>query len=96
MGKIVKTEKYQRGLFGWIFQIMFIAFNCLMFAIVVVMWIGVSQITPDPSDTQHLNYAIAVSGTMALSVPWLLGNIILGLLVHFTSGRKVILREELP
>jgi hypothetical protein len=38
MPKIVRTEYYQRGIFGWLFRIVFWAFNLLMLAWIASYW----------------------------------------------------------
>jgi len=90
---VIRRERYQRGIFGWIFKLLFIAFNVFMFAVLVVLWVGANQTPTDPRDTMHVGAAITAGATMMLAIPWVLGDIILGLLTYFTRGTKVIVEE---
>jgi hypothetical protein len=38
MAKIVRTERYRRGLFGWLFRIVIWTFNLIMLAWVATYW----------------------------------------------------------
>ncbi len=90
---IVRREKRQRGFFGWVFLLMFIAFNLLM-----VLWIGSYWSTlaerVATSDAEQVGKAIGGTiGTGMLLTLWAIGDIILGIFVLLSRGQKIIIEE---
>lgn len=93
MGKTTRIEKRQRGIFGWLFLIIFWGFNAIMafglFAGLSETTIQGAQLTSEAEQAGHaIGTAIGVS--MILSI-WLFGALILGLFVWLTAGKKVII-----
>jgi hypothetical protein len=90
---IVRREKYERTAFGKLIKWAFIAFNVLM-----IIWIvsGLSAISNMQVHStaeragQVIGSAIGISWLLSL---WAAGDIILGILVAFTRGDKVITEE---
>ena len=94
MSTIVRTEKYQRGVFGTVFKWAFIAFNILMVAWLVTGMNSVSQMTAN-SDAARAGHAIGatIAFSMVLGI-WMMGDIILGVLVLLTRGDKIVVEQS--
>lgn len=98
MPKIVRTERYQRGVFGWLFRIVFWLFNLLMLAWIASYWGILSGTHFDGAHSQAAKTGMAIGGTIGtgvIMVFWAMGAFILGLLVLFTRGRKTIIEEQI-
>jgi hypothetical protein len=96
MATIVRTEKRKRGFFGWIFLIIFWAFNALM-AVAVFGAIGQgaadnAQYTDDLYRGAHAA-GTAIGAGMLISL-WFFIAAILGLFVLLTRGTKVIIETS--
>jgi hypothetical protein len=93
MTRIIRTERYKRGIFGWIFKILFIAFNVFMLvAFSSTIW---TMSHYAPAD-MYSNPGAALGLTMGYGLilfVWALASFILGLLSYFTRGKKVIIEE---
>jgi hypothetical protein len=93
VASIVRREKYERTAFGKLIKWGFIAFNVLM-----IIWIvsGLSAISNMQVHStaeragQVIGSAIGISWLLTL---WAAGDIILGILVAFTRGDKIITEE---
>jgi Kef-type K+ transport system membrane component KefB len=98
MAKIVRTERYRRGLFGWLFRIIFWTFNLIMLAWVATYWGALSGVHVDGPHAEATRVGTAIGGTIGtgvIMVFWAMGAFILGLLVLFTRGRKTIIEERI-
>jgi hypothetical protein len=87
MPKIVRTERYRRGVFGWLFRIVFWAFNVIMFAWIAIYWNILSGLHLDSAHPQAAKVGTAIGGTIGTGVImffWVMGAFILGMLVLFT------------
>jgi hypothetical protein len=82
MTKTLTVRK--RGFFGWIFLILFLAFNAYMAAAIAFgIW-------------QRWIHGIGITETMVfgtLVVVWCIGSVILGLLALLTRGSKSVTTE---
>lgn len=92
MASTVRTERYRRGFFGWIFLILFWGFNALM---AYATFVGLSGSAEDmaqlTTDAEKAGYAAGTAiGASFILIVWAAGALILGLFVMFTRGRKVI------
>jgi len=92
MATTVRIEKRQRGLFGWVFLVLFWGFNALM-AVGLFRGLADNAATIDTltDDAQRAGAAIgtALGAGMVLTI-WMAGAVILGLCVLLTRGRKII------
>lgn len=93
MATIVRTERRKRGIIGWFFLLVFLAFNALMLAWLIgagnLMGESAAGLTSDAEKAGHaIGAALGVG--MILSI-WAAGDIILGLFVLLTKGRKTII-----
>jgi hypothetical protein len=93
MARIIRKETRKRGFFGWLFLLAFIGFNVLMIAWLVQYWSTLSQMTAT-SDAEKVGAAIGgtIGSGMILTL-WALGDVILGIIVLLTRGRKTIIEE---
>ena len=92
----MKERRGPRSLFGKLVKFIFIAFNILM---VLWMFAGVDSATEDystlGSDAEKAGAAIGTGlGVMFLLFIWGVGDLILGLMVLFTRGEKIIISRE--
>ncbi len=93
MTKIIRRETRKRGFFGWIFLLLFIAFNLIMLAWLVSYW---NVLSNSAATTDAEKVGTAIGGTIGsgiLLAVWALGDIILGLFVLLTRGRKTIIER---
>ncbi len=89
-------ERYRRGPIGWLMRILFWGFNALMaFALIVGIAGNAERATQITDASTRAGYwAGTWLGVAILLIVWAAGAIILGLLSHFTRGRKEILDVE--
>lgn len=92
----VTVEKRRRGPFGWAVAALFWGWNAYM-AYAVIRGVGGSaeryaQATTDAA--QAGTAAGATIATGALLVLWAVGTVILGAMVAFTRGKKVVTTRE--
>lgn len=86
-------EKRKRGFFGWIFLLLFIAWNLLM-----LLWlVGAMNSGPDTSQMSEAQRTSAALGTglgvVIILVIWALGSVVTGLLALLTRGSKTIVKK---
>lgn len=89
MAKITRMETRKRGILGWLFLVLFVAFNFVMANWLFIYLDG----APDPPRPGSiLGNTI---GTMVLLMGWLVGNVILGICLMVTPGKKIIVEERI-
>lgn len=76
-------EKRRRGIIGWIFLLIFWAYNALMLYSIAV---GVAS-----SGASGASAGFAI---MVWLVFWAAGAVILGLMAHFTRGKREMVETE--
>lgn len=97
MSTIIRTERYRRGIFGWIFRIAFIAFNLMMIAYLAVAYTilhGAAQGGDEHAKNMATGTGLGI--TFIALVFWALGSFVLGMLSYFTRGKKVIVETTKP
>jgi hypothetical protein len=82
MSERVTEIKRQRGVFGWLFVLLLIAFN------LAVAYGFYKNLTGAGAGTKR-----GEDGIVALVMVWVMGDIILGLLVLLTKGKTVITKR---
>lgn len=92
MARTVRIEKRRRGIFGWIFLLLFWGFNLLM---AWAFFAGIAAMSDAPAPVSEAEKAGAAIGTalgisMILGI-WGMGALILGLFVMFTRGPKTVI-----
>ncbi|RWI90520.1 MAG: hypothetical protein EOR22_23545 [Mesorhizobium sp.] len=95
MPHIERIEKRKRGFFGMVFWWMFLAFNILMGLWMFAGIKGVSEQYHATTDAAS-HVGTAIGGTVAVGVLlwiWVFGDIILGLLVVLSRGKKVTIER---
>ena len=93
--RVKQIEKRRRGPFGWIVAILFYGFSIVMILMMALTWVGVGSVGDSFDDASVA--AIGVAGffsTVALIWFWLFGAIILGIMMFFTRGKKIILTRD--
>jgi hypothetical protein len=92
MPTTTRIEKHKRGFFGWIFLLLFWAFNAVMLFSVLAGISGTAEHSATlTNDAERAGAAIGTAlGLGFLLSVWMAGAVILGLFVLFTRGRKVI------
>lgn len=94
MATTIRTEKYQRGVFGTLIKWIFIAYNVLMLIWLIGGIASVSSIQAN-SDAERAGAAIgATIGVSMILTLWFFGAVILGLFTLLTRGNKVIVEES--
>lgn len=98
MATVVRIERRKRGIFGWLFLILFWGFNLLM-GISILAGISDSGTAMQglASDAERAGYAAGTAiGVSFLVILWAAGSLILGLFVLLTRGSKVITEQVQP
>ena len=89
-------ERRRRGVFGWIFLLLFWGWNGLMgWALFAGLSKNSEAYVRLTSDVERAGAAIgtAIGSSMVLTI-WALGAIILGLAVYFSRGRREMIEVE--
>lgn len=87
----IQIETRQRSFGGKLIKWLFIAFNILMIIWLVTGLNSAGQGYSKMSQAEQAGTAIGAGiGVMLISVIWVLGDIILGLAVLLTRGKKII------
>lgn len=95
MTQIVRTDVRKRGFFGKMVKALFIVFNILMIVWLFSYWVQAGNIINGASD-HHFKTGAEIGttlGTTFIVFFWALGDIILGLFVLLTRGKKLIIEE---
>lgn len=94
----IQVEKRKRGIFGWIVAILFWGFNALMVAWVASYWGSLGGLHGQSEDQFEQAGAVigGTIGTGMLFAFWFFGAVILGLMMFFTRGKKVVTTQEIP
>lgn len=95
MTKTIQVEKRKRGIFGWIFLLIFWVFNAAMLTAVIVGMGGSAEhaaTLSSEAEKAGAGIGMVLGLGMLLSV-WVMGDIILGVLVLLTRGKKIITTE---
>jgi len=93
MARIIRKETRRRGIFGWIFLLLFWGFNILM---ALWMFYGLKAVTEVEVSSSAEAAGRAIGGTIGAGMIifiWVGGAIILGLFTLLTRGSKTIIEE---
>jgi uncharacterized membrane protein len=90
--RIIRTERRRRGFFGWLFLLVFLAFNLLMLLSVIAGLNAVSEGMAPATEAEKAGAAIgtAIGISMLLGI-WAMCAFILGLFVLLTRGAKTVI-----
>ena len=95
MAKIVRTVKHVRGPFGQIIKWVFIIFNVVMAIWLFGYWVEVAPLLHTGSEAHQTGASIGVTmGTGLIVMIWGLGDIILGLPLLLTRGKRIEFEES--
>ena len=93
--RVIRREVRRRGLFGWLFLVIFMAFNALMALWVIAYWRVLAEGTSG-SEWERAGHVIGGTlGTGVLLFLWVCGAVITGLLALLTRGRRTIIEETI-
>lgn len=96
MARIVRKETRKRGFFGWVFLLIFFAFNALMIAWLLTYWGAIGGHLSSGNDAYRTGAAIgATIGTGMIFFFWAAGALITGLFALLTRGRKTYIEETI-
>lgn len=89
-GTLITTERTKRGFFGWVFALVFWAWQLLMAAwLITSLNLTTGQYASATSDAARTGTAIGTTiGMTFLLLVWALGSLIFGMLMFFTRGKK--------
>ena len=92
----VQIEKRKRGVGGWITAILFWGFNIFMaFALFAGLDGAGDAIREGASEAERTGAAIGTTiGAGFILAIWALGALILGMMMFFTRGKKIIITKE--
>jgi hypothetical protein len=95
--KIVRTEKTVRGPFGKLVKWAFILFNIVMLCSVLAFCAHVGNVVNESaSDAETAGAGIGGAlGSGFLMMIWLVGDVVLGMFVLFTKGKKIVTEETI-
>jgi hypothetical protein len=93
MATVIRREIRKRGFFGWLFLILFFAFNVLMLLWLVAFWNNIGAIHPTSAAAEAGRNIGAGIATGVIFFFWAAGALILGLCAMLTRGRKTIIEE---
>lgn len=94
MATIIRREVRKRGFFGWLFLLLFFAFNALMVIWLLSYW---SHLGAMHTASEAERTGVAIGGTIGsglIFIVWVGGAVILGLFALLTRGRKTIIEES--
>lgn len=90
MAKVIRRETRKRGFFGWVFLLLFLAFNAFMAFWLFSYWGDLSSTTA-ASDAERAGKAIGGTvGSGLILMIWVAGSVITGMLALLTRGQRVI------
>ena len=93
--RVIRKEVRRRGIFGWIFLLVFLGFNAVMALWMFFYWKVLSGAMPAVTEAGRAGAAVgAMFGTAAILFFWVAGAVITGLLALLTRGRKTIIEER--
>lgn len=84
------VERRKRGIFGWLFILVFWGWNALM-AVALLAGVGgnASQYAKLTTEAERQGYAAGTGlGIMVMLMMWAAGAVVFGLLAYFTRGRR--------
>jgi hypothetical protein len=95
MGRVVSRATRKRGFFGWVFLLVFLAYNGLMLAWLIAYANVISNTQVHGAAAGAGKVIGANLGTGILLFFWVGGAVILGLLALLTRGSKTVIVEEI-
>jgi hypothetical protein len=95
MTRIIQREVRKRGFVGWVFLLIFLAFNALMMRWLFHYWSLIGHDVTSGSEAGRLGATIgATMGTGVIFFFWAAGALITGFLALLTRGSKTYIEEN--
>ena len=95
MVKVIRREVRRRGFFGWVFLVIFLAFNAFMAAWMYAYWSSISEVAATSEAAKTGKIVGVTIATGILLTFWAMGSVVTGLLALLTRGRKTIIEETI-
>lgn len=93
-GKVVQTETRKRGFFGTLVKWTFILFNILMVAWLIGGINAATEGMDTMSGAEQAGVAIGTGiGAFMIMTIWAIGDVILGIMVLLSRGKKIIVTQ---
>ena len=93
MSRTIRREVSKRGAFGWLFLLLFFAFNVVML-VWAISYTNLLSALSTGNEYERTGAAIGgLFGYSFLAFVWVAGAFVTGLLAFFTRGRKTIIEE---
>jgi hypothetical protein len=96
--RVIERETRRRGFFGWVFLVIFLAFNAFMVFFLITYWNLLAEMPATKTEWERAGATIGgILGTGTILFFWASGGVITGLLALLTRGRKrqTIIEEEI-
>jgi hypothetical protein len=96
MSKVIRTVKYERGIFGKLVKLLFVLFNLLMLFWLFAYWANVTPVMSEGSSAEQAGAAIGSAiGTGLIFMIWGTGAVVLGIPLLLTRGKRVEIEERI-
>ncbi len=82
--RVIERENRRRGFFGWVFLVIFLAFNAFMVVFLITYWKLLAEMPPEWAGST----TGSVLGTGTILFFWVSGAVTTGLLVLLTGSRQ--------
>ena len=93
MSRTIRREVRKRGAFGWLFLLLFFAFNVVML-VWAISYANLLSALSTGNEYERTGAAIGgLFGYSFLAFVWVAGAFVTGLLAFFTRGQKTIIEE---
>ena len=91
----IYIEKRKRGIFGWVFLIVFFGWNAFMLLMLFVMVNAANEMPTAGTEAGRAGAATGVALSIGgLLFVWLVGAVITGLFAMLTRGSKTIVKKS--
>lgn len=90
------VEKRKRGVFGWLFLMIFWGWNALMAWATIAGMSGTAELAGSAAtEAERAGHAIGAGvGLMMLLLLWAAGAVVFELLAYFTRGKREMIEVE--
>jgi hypothetical protein len=86
--RVIEREMQSRGFFGWVFLVIFLAFNAFMVVFLITSWKLLAEMPATNTEWERGAPIGSILGTGTILFFWVSGAVTTGLLVLLTGGRQ--------